>query len=213
MASGHAVGVDCASVINGQSVTAIVHAFLFNDALGSYRLEVQNGYLGLVDRIKVASIRTAYAIDGGDGDGTANGHDAQLVVNGQTLSGEDNRYWFESNTGSYVLEFAPDFTGSFDVIEVSSQPTGVFAVLGGDGAGTALGSDPTPASGQNSSILGRGSFESGGLLCDRPGRGQFGRDQGNAAAVGHGRWQSGLGRTCYGCDHDLATGAGLYLEC
>jgi hypothetical protein len=74
------------------------------------------------------------------------GGDAVVVVNGQTLTGDQNQYTYESETGSYVFEFAEGFAGSLGRIEVSSTPVLPASPSGGKGSTTnAKSADPKQA--------------------------------------------------------------------
>ncbi len=139
--NGTANGVDAQAVINGQTITANINHFSFSDAYGSYTLDTAPGYVGSLDPIRVASTETDYAIQGGDGNGTAIGADSYVVINGQTHAGGQNQYTYDSDTGSYTLEFLPGFSGSFGPIKISTS-SGAFQFLGGNGNGTARGTDP-----------------------------------------------------------------------
>jgi hypothetical protein len=142
---GSATGVDAQAVINGQTITADVHRFTFSDALGSYTLDAAPGFEGALDPIHVSNLATPYAILGGNGDGTAVGGDFRVVVNGQTLIGAGTQYAYESETGSYLLEFAEGFSGSIGRIQVIATSAASFPIIGGNGDGTARGFDPQTA--------------------------------------------------------------------
>jgi hypothetical protein len=141
---GTATGVHAQATINGQTLTADVNDFAFSDALGSYTFSVAPGFLGVLDSISVSSTETDYAIQGGNGDGTAIGADASVVINGRTFAGNQGHYTYESDTGSYSFEFIPGFSGSFGPIRVSSSSGASLQIAGGDGQGTAHGTDPIP---------------------------------------------------------------------
>ena len=92
--------------------------------------------MGSLDPIRVASTETDYAIQGGDGNGTAiQAQDSYVVINGQTLAGSQNQYTYDSDTGSYTLELLPGYSGSFGPIKISTSP-GAFQFVGGNGDGT-----------------------------------------------------------------------------
>jgi hypothetical protein len=141
---GTATGVDAQAIINGQTLTANVHDFAFSDALGSYTFTVAPGFLGSLDPISVASTEIDYAIQGGDGDGTAVGADASVVINGQVFPGNQNQYTYQSDIGSYTFELIPGFSGTFGPIRVSSSSGASLQITGGNGDGTARGTDPVP---------------------------------------------------------------------
>lgn len=138
---GSASGRDAQAVINGQSLVGDGNRFVFSDSLGTYRIDVAEGYSGGIDPIEISSTSRNYEISGGNGDGTANGQDREVIVNGQSLAGDGPRYSFQSALGNYELEFVEGFIGDFGEIKITSKPAGQLDLAGGNGDGTASGTD------------------------------------------------------------------------
>ncbi|MCA9249445.1 MAG: hypothetical protein KDA42_20125, partial [Planctomycetales bacterium] len=81
-------------------------------------------------------------VQGGNGDGTANGQDAAAVINGQAITAAANDFAFSEGPGSYSFTVTNGFTGAIDPISIDSQ-AGLYDVVGGNGDGTANGADAT----------------------------------------------------------------------
>jgi flagellin-like hook-associated protein FlgL len=62
-----------------------------------------------------------FNVAGGNGDGTANGTDAQATVNGQTYTGDGNQLTISQNGFHYSLELTPGFTGTLSTITVEGD--------------------------------------------------------------------------------------------
>jgi hypothetical protein len=69
------------------------------------------------------------------------------VINGQSFDGGQNQYTYDSDDGSYTLEFVAGFSGSFGPIQVFSSSDTSFQIVGGNGDGTARGADSEPVIG------------------------------------------------------------------
>ncbi|MEX2306050.1 MAG: flagellin hook IN motif-containing protein [Pirellulales bacterium] len=81
-----------------------------------------------------------FDVTGGNGNGTANGVDAQLTINGQPVVAAGNDVAFADSLGSYTFTLVNGFTGAFNAITITSS-NGTFDIAGGNGDGTAVGSD------------------------------------------------------------------------
>ena len=75
-----------------------------------------------------------FAVDGGNGDATANGSDA---TSGNNVNG--NRFVFADNELQFTIEFAAGFTGSFDPITLGSGGALAFALSPEIGHSSTLG--------------------------------------------------------------------------
>lgn len=72
--------------------------------------------------ISVVVTSGAFAVTGGNGDGTANGTDAAATINGLAATNVDgNRFTVNRNGLHFEIEFAPGFTGSSGTISVSGS--------------------------------------------------------------------------------------------
>jgi Flagellin hook IN motif len=123
---------------------------------------------GVGSAATVARIVTSgtFNVTGGNGNGTANGTNAQLQINGQPVVAAGNNVAYADALGSYTFTLASGFTGAFNPITVTSA-NGTFDVIGGNGDGTATGADaqatingqPLTATGDTFSInTGGGQF-------------------------------------------------------
>jgi hypothetical protein len=137
---GLAHGTDAVAVINGQTVTASGNQFNFSTAFGSYAFTAVQGYTGSLSPITIQSLPGQFDVVGGNGDGTAAGLDALVVVNGVQFTGVGNHVAVNDSAGQYELEFQAGFTGAFDTILVRSEVVG-FEIEGGNAAGLAAGAD------------------------------------------------------------------------
>ena len=64
------------------------------------------------------------------------------MINGNTIAADGNDFQFTEAAGSYSFSVVQEFTGTLDTIDIDSQ-AGQFAVTGGNGNGTADGTDAT----------------------------------------------------------------------
>jgi hypothetical protein len=81
-----------------------------------------------------------FTLAGGHGDGTANGTDGVATINGQTITGSGNSFQYSDSVGNYSFTTASGFTGTINPISVNSVG-GQFTLAGGNGDGTANGTD------------------------------------------------------------------------
>lgn len=137
---GTANGADAIATINGHTLTGTGNSFQFSDALGSYSFTTAAGFTGTLSTISINSQAGQFNLSGGHGDGTANGTDAKATINGQTLTGTGNAFQFTDSVGSYSFNTVAGFTGTLNTINVNSQ-AGQFNLIGGNGDGTANGTD------------------------------------------------------------------------
>lgn len=63
----------------------------------------------------------AFAVTGGNGDGTANGVDAVATINGEALTGEGNRFEVNRNSFYFAVEFQGGFSGTFNSITAAGS--------------------------------------------------------------------------------------------
>jgi flagellin len=72
--------------------------------------------------LAVAATTGTFTVTGGNGDGTAEGVDAQATINGTTVSGDRLELRYRSSSLDFDLELNPSFTtGSLGTISVSGQ--------------------------------------------------------------------------------------------
>jgi hypothetical protein len=138
--NGTANGVDALLTINGQPVVAAGNDVAFTDALGSYTFSLVQGYTGAINPINVTSANGTFEVDGGNGDGTASGADAEATINGQLHIAAGNTFNVSTGGGEFVLEIAEGFSGALDPISITSSLS-EFTIVGGNGNGTASGAD------------------------------------------------------------------------
>jgi hypothetical protein len=108
--------------------------------LGTYSFTGVQGYTGAISPITINSIAGEFDVVGGNGDGTAEGIDAQAIINGETITAAGNQFTFSDHLGSYAFAAIQGFTGTLATIRVSSE-AGEFNLTGGNGDGTAAGTD------------------------------------------------------------------------
>jgi hypothetical protein len=148
------------------------------------RINLENGTTGVVASVSgntltltssgVGSAATvavevnsgSFNTSGGNGDGTANGTDAQLTINGQAVVGAGNNVSFADSLGSYTFTLASGFAGAFSTITVTSA-NGSFDVVGGNGDQTADGADAL------ATINGQALVANGNTFSVNTGSGQF----------------------------------------
>ncbi|TWT54323.1 Flagellin hook IN motif protein [Rubripirellula amarantea] len=81
-----------------------------------------------------------FNVNGGDGNGYAEGEDIQLNINGNDITGTGNDVTYTDALGSYSFSVNAGFVGNIDPITVTST-NGTFDVTGGDINGTSVGVD------------------------------------------------------------------------
>ena len=123
--------VNAVTAVTG--VTAVVEG---ND------IQFRSVGVGTSATVEVEVTLGTFNVTGGNGDGTANGANAVVVVNGQTITaaGTGYEFTFSDANGSYSFTAAAGFTGAFSTIDIVSQ-AGSFDIAGGNGDGTATGLD------------------------------------------------------------------------
>ena len=114
-------GTDAQATINGQNLTGTGNQFTITDGSGTFTMEFAAGFSGGFDAVTASHATGQFDLTGGNGDSTANGTDALATINGQSLTGDGNRFTFSDASGSYTLEFAPGFTGASDPVTVSNS--------------------------------------------------------------------------------------------
>jgi len=102
--------------INANSHKTGVTASLVGDVLTFNSVD----YGSDADLAVVVSSGT-FTVAGGNGDGTANGTDAQATINGQSYTGDGNQLTVSQNGFHYSLELTPGFTGSLSTITVDGD--------------------------------------------------------------------------------------------
>jgi flagellin-like hook-associated protein FlgL len=112
---------DAAERINDQSHVTGVTASVDGDVLTLASVEY-----GADVEISVEVTSGTFAVTGGNGDGTANGTDLEATINAvptdvRINAVDGNRVTINDNGLHYEIEFAAEFTGSFDAITVSGD--------------------------------------------------------------------------------------------
>lgn len=119
--------------INAESGTTGISATASGDTLTL----TSTGY-GSAAIVEVDVNSGSFDTSGGDGNGNAAGIDAELNINGNTVTAAGHDVSYTDSLGSYTFTIATGLTGSLDTITVTSA-NGTFDVTGGDGSGQALG--------------------------------------------------------------------------
>lgn len=87
--------------------------------------------------------------NGGDGNGSAAGVDAEVTINGEQMTANGNRLSYADGFGTYSIDLAEGFTGVADSVTATSNE-GEFTISGVDGSGLATGVDAEASiNGQN----------------------------------------------------------------
>ncbi len=117
---GNAQDLDVvADNINNESYATGVTAAVDGDELTLTSVES-----GTNVEISVEVSTGTFAVTGGNGDGTANGTDADVQINGKVVASENidgNRVTVNQNGVHYEIEFVQGFGGGFDTITVSGD--------------------------------------------------------------------------------------------
>jgi uncharacterized membrane protein len=129
-------------------------------------LTLRSSGVGSAATVEVDVNSGTFNTSGGNGNGTANGTDAQLTINGQQVVAAGNNVSFSDSLGSYSFTVASGFTGAFSTITVTSS-NGEFDVVGGNGDGTAEGADAL------ATINGQALIADGNTFSIDTGGGQF----------------------------------------
>ncbi|MCC9654715.1 flagellin hook IN motif-containing protein [Rhodopirellula halodulae] len=90
--------------------------------------------------VEIDVVSGSFDTNGGDGNGNAAGTDAQLTLNGTSVTADGNEVAYADALGSYTFELQPGFAGTLDPITVTTSD-GSFDLSGGDETGTAYGVD------------------------------------------------------------------------
>lgn len=136
--SGNNAGADATATINGQSLTAVDNTFTLSDGGGDFTFTVAQGFTGTLDTITAVAQDDEFTTSGTN----ASGLDTEITVNGQTLTAADNQFTVNDASGTVSFTVDSGFTGVLDTLTVSST-AGEVNVTGGNGNGTANGTDAT----------------------------------------------------------------------
>lgn len=109
-------------------------------SLSGTTITLNSQEVGSASTIEVAVTSGTFNTAGGNGDGTANGLDALLTLNGQSVTAAGLDVSYTIGLDSYDFSLATGFTGALDEITVTSD-NGTFDIAGGNGDGTANGQD------------------------------------------------------------------------
>ncbi|MGC4004743.1 MAG: flagellin hook IN motif-containing protein [Pirellulales bacterium] len=140
--TGTAHGIDATAVVNGANLTANANQFTFAGSQGVYRFDVNQGYLGTLSPIAVTSTADAFVISGNNGSAAAKGTNATATINGVGYEANVDTFHVTTAQGSYSLTVNAGYTGTLGPI-TSRSTLDEIAVMGGDAAGTAFGTDFT----------------------------------------------------------------------
>ena len=121
--------------INLQTATTGVTA-----SVSGNQLFLRSTGVGTAATVAVVVNSGTFNVTGGNGNGTANGTNAQLQINGQPVVAAGNNVSFTDALGSYAFTLVNGFTGAFNPITITSS-NGTFDITGGHGDGTATGTD------------------------------------------------------------------------
>ena len=127
---GTAAGLDALATVNGAELTGTGNQFTVVGASGQYELEFEAGFTGSFDPVTIRSQVVGFELQGGDGAGQAAGADAVAVINGEQVVGSRNRFTISSGGGTFVIEFAEDFSGEFEPITIGSTAGGLQTTSG-----------------------------------------------------------------------------------
>ncbi|MFG0267660.1 MAG: flagellin hook IN motif-containing protein [Rhodopirellula sp. JB055] len=145
--------------LTGELGTAEIEVSTFQ-SLSSLRDEIndQTGDTGVVARVSGSTLTLesqsegskgivevdvtsgSFNMDGGDGNGSVSGTDAQLTINGESVTADGNHVDYADSLGSYSFDVQSGFTGAIDPIEVTTSD-GSFDLSGADETGAAYGVD------------------------------------------------------------------------
>jgi hypothetical protein len=115
-AAGRSVGADAVATINGVEHTSADGRFTLQGTHGTYEIEFASGFTGMFDQITAASIGRQLDVIGGNAEGLAYGTNAEAIINGQSLIGDQSLFRLATGGHDVVLEFQPGFVGQFDPI-------------------------------------------------------------------------------------------------
>ncbi|MEO9590652.1 flagellin hook IN motif-containing protein [Rhodopirellula bahusiensis] len=108
--------------------------------LSGSRITLESQSYGSDGIVEVEVTSGSFNTNGGDGNGNAAGADAQLTINGNSVTADGNQVDYVDSLGSYSFDVEPGFTGTFDSVTVTTSD-GSFDLSGGDETGTAYGVD------------------------------------------------------------------------
>ena len=124
---GTANGAEATATINGQALTAAAGGVFNIDVEGdSFTLTVDESFTGTLDTITVTAADAEFSTtdEGSNAATSATGSDAQAIINGETLTSTDRSFTLVDANGSFSLAFAEGFTGTFDIITVTTEVEG-----------------------------------------------------------------------------------------
>ncbi|MFG0253992.1 MAG: flagellin hook IN motif-containing protein, partial [Rhodopirellula sp. JB053] len=109
--------------INAQTDNTGVIATLLGD-----ELTLISDSFGSDGMVEVDTLSGTFETTGGDGNGNATGLDAELQINGETVTANGNQVTYSDGVGSYSFELSEGFSGELDPVSVRAsdgQVTGV----------------------------------------------------------------------------------------
>lgn len=124
------------------SINAVTGQTGVTASVSGSQLTLESASVGSNAIIDVQVQSGSFNTSGGDGNGNAVGTDAELTINGNAVTASGNSVNYVDALGSYVFDVQQGFVGSIDSITVTTSD-GQFEIVGGDAAGTAVGSDAT----------------------------------------------------------------------
>lgn len=90
--------------------------------------------------VEINVVSGEFEVRDGNGDGTANGDDRHAVIEGDRVDESGGTFTYAHSKGDFTFEFASDFSGDFDPIQVRRYDA-EFEVSGGNGNGLDSGRD------------------------------------------------------------------------
>ncbi|MEQ8837886.1 MAG: hypothetical protein RID07_13860, partial [Lacipirellulaceae bacterium] len=117
-AATSASGSDAQAVINGETLNSTDLSFSFSDENGSFNLTFAEGFTGTFDTITVSNeVEGELTAESSSASGT----DGEATINGETLTGEGNRFTVETNDAEMALTFASGFTSTFEGLTIENE--------------------------------------------------------------------------------------------
>lgn len=152
---GTANGTEATATLNGQTLTATAGGVFSVDVDGdTFSLTVDESFTGSLDTITVTSADAEFeTVDETSTTATsANGSDAQAIINGETLTSSDRSFSLSDESGTFNFTFDEGFSGTFDTITVTNEVEGELTAV----VSTATGID-SEATINGESITGEGN--------------------------------------------------------
>ncbi|SMP37886.1 Flagellin hook IN motif-containing protein [Neorhodopirellula lusitana] len=109
-------------------------------SIESGRLKLTSSEYGSDAIVELDVLSGSFGTSGGDGNGNAQGTDAELTINGNAVTADRNHVAYSDSLGSYSFDLVADQSGALADITIDSTDRD-FDIEGGDGDGNASGLD------------------------------------------------------------------------